>query len=162
MERNYSRKKCLLCHGDFKSDHPRRLRCYGCSDEKCSSCGRKIKAGLKRLKSKPRKCARCWPLPIGSKRYDSLGYLMIKTKRGWHLEHRVIAEKTIGRRLQPGEVVHHKDGNPSNNASGNLVVCRSLRDHLDRFHKADLKNPPTHHNGRRKKGSPGWKPIMKV
>ena len=37
-------------------------------------------------------------------------------------EHRVIVEKNIGRRLEPWEVVHHKDGNPSNNAIDNLEV----------------------------------------
>lgn len=37
-------------------------------------------------------------------------------------EHRVVAERKIGRRLQPGEIVHHIDGNPRNNAPENLQV----------------------------------------
>lgn len=37
-------------------------------------------------------------------------------------EHRVIVERAIGRRLEPWEIVHHKDGNPSNNALENLEV----------------------------------------
>lgn len=37
-------------------------------------------------------------------------------------EHRVLVERSIGRRLEPWEIVHHKDGNPSNNAIDNLEV----------------------------------------
>jgi hypothetical protein len=37
-------------------------------------------------------------------------------------EHRVIMERHIGRRLEPWEIVHHKDGNPTNNALDNLEV----------------------------------------
>jgi hypothetical protein len=37
-------------------------------------------------------------------------------------EHRVIMEKHIGRRLEPWEVVHHRDENPSNNDLSNLEI----------------------------------------
>ena len=37
-------------------------------------------------------------------------------------EHRVVVEQSIGRRLEPWEVVHHKDGNPSNSAIDSLEV----------------------------------------
>ena len=161
-QQDYTIKKCVLCKMAFKPNHPRLLRCRSCWKKGCSDCGRQIKTKLSRQRTQARKCARCYPLAIGSKRNESLGYIRIKTKSGWHLEHRVIAEKMIGRQLRAGEVVHHKDGNPSNNKPENLVVCRTNREHLDRFHKDDLKNPPLHHNGRLKKGSPGWKPVVKV
>ncbi len=41
------------------------------------------------------------------------------------LEHILIAEQMIGRLLLPGEVVHHDDEDPSNNAPGNLIVCEN-------------------------------------
>ena len=37
-------------------------------------------------------------------------------------EHRHVIEQHIGRRLLPHEVVHHKDGNPLNNAVDNLEI----------------------------------------
>ncbi|MEG4500626.1 HNH endonuclease signature motif containing protein [Microcoleus sp. F10-C6] len=43
--------------------------------------------------------------------------------------HRVIAEQTIGRKLRPGEVVHHLDGDKTNNSPENLVVCSSASVH---------------------------------
>lgn len=36
--------------------------------------------------------------------------------------HRIVAEQNLGRPLQPGEVVHHIDGNKRNNHPGNLQV----------------------------------------
>ena len=42
----------------------------------------------------------------------------------------------------------------------NLVICRGFREHLETYHADDLKNPPVHHNGKRRKGDPGYIPIV--
>lgn len=48
--------------------------------------------------------------------------------------HRIIAERILGRKLTPGEVVHHIDGNKRNNNPNNLQVFSSQADHA-RWHK---------------------------
>lgn len=50
-------------------------------------------------------------------------------KRHGKHEHRAVAEEMIGRKLRPGEVVHHVDGNKHNNDPKNLVVFDSQGAH---------------------------------
>lgn len=74
----------------------------------------------------------------GGRTVASNGYVLIKVGFGHHLadvrgyayEHRVVAERTIGRRLLPTELVHHRDGNKQNNAPDNLEVHESVAHHL--------------------------------
>lgn len=44
--------------------------------------------------------------------------------------HRIVASQTLGRRLRPGEVVDHIDGDIANNDPSNLRVFASNADHL--------------------------------
>jgi hypothetical protein len=46
------------------------------------------------------------------------------------LLHRLIMEARLGRFLEPGEVVHHRDGDPSNNDPSNLELFASQADHI--------------------------------
>lgn len=48
---------------------------------------------------------------------------------GRHM-HRVVMEQKLGRPLQAGEVVHHKDGNKRNNAPENLELLDSQSTHV--------------------------------
>jgi len=65
----------------------------------------------------------------GGKIKHSLGYIWIlkrdhpfADKKGYVLEHRLVMEKHIGRYLTDKELVHHKDGNTSNNDISNLQI----------------------------------------
>lgn len=53
---------------------------------------------------------------------------------GWILEHRLVAERMIGRRLLRTEVVHHKDHDTQNNSESNLEVLPCIGEHT-KLHK---------------------------
>ena len=52
------------------------------------------------------------------------------TKAGYVAEHRLLMSEKLGRPLLPGEVVHHIDANPQNNAPENLELFPSNGKHL--------------------------------
>ena len=59
---------------------------------------------------------------------DTYGYVRVNraTKReyGVTFEHQLVATQVLGRRLEPGEGVFHKDGNRANNSPDNLYVVK--------------------------------------
>lgn len=67
-----------------------------------------------------------WNAGTGKGWTDKRGYRWLYVtengKRRARREHRVIVERMLGRRLEPWELVHHKDGNPANNSEENLEV----------------------------------------
>lgn len=86
----------------------------------------------------------------GGRSIASNGYVLLRVGVGHHLadvrgyayEHRVVAESKIGRRLMPGELVHHIDGNKQNNAPENLEVCTGNAEHfLHHRKRGDLQLP---------------------
>lgn len=87
----------------------------------------------------------------GGRVVDPRGYVLIKVGfdhhladvRGYAYEHRVVAEKKLGRRLRKREEVHHKDENRSNNDPSNLIVAKDHLEHAVHHRKTDkrLRNP---------------------
>lgn len=49
----------------------------------------------------------------------------VKNEAAYVREHILIAEKALGKRLPEGAIVHHMDGDRTNNAKTNLVICPS-------------------------------------
>ncbi len=100
------------------------------------------------FRRKPRECADRWmarkycskkcqyamsanPNWRGGRHVKDDGCIRVTTKTGRSLEHRVLAQKALGRPLMPYEVVHHIDGNPSHNVNTNLLICdRSYHKYL--------------------------------
>jgi len=56
--------------------------------------------------------------------------------RGYVYEHRLVAEENLGRRLRPGEQIHHLDGDRANNKSENIRVMANLAAHRVLHRKA--------------------------
>lgn len=85
------------------------------------------------------------------------GYLAIHVGREHHLamangmayEHRLVAEEKIGRRLRPGECVHHINGVKTDNRPENLEVCPSTHHHRRKHARnPDMVRGPDEPNSR--------------
>ena len=66
-------------------------------------------------------------LPLGSLQTQKNGYVVEKVahrsgNRNWQPHHRCVMERKIGRPLEKGEVVHHIDGDKTNNSEENLAL----------------------------------------
>lgn len=60
----------------------------------------------------------------GGKTVSPVGYVLVNVGRGrQRYEHCLIAEKAMGRRLRPGETVHHINGIKADNRNCNLLIC---------------------------------------
>ena len=111
-----SQIKCLHCDKSFPMSHKGSKYC----SRLCSALGRRkpfiVKKGYRKL------------LIPGHPRADAKGYVF---------EHIVVVESAIGRPLQTGEEVHHRDFNRQNNAAENLQVCRNHAEHM-KLHASSL------------------------
>lgn len=61
-------------------------------------------------------------------------------RRGYAPTHRIVMHEKLGREIQPGEVVHHVDGDISNNDPSNLELFASNGEHLAKTLKGKLPN----------------------
>ncbi len=110
---------CVICSNTF-SVIPSRAATAKYCNYRCHQIGEGRKGGIVRGEQ----------VKLGSK-----GKAYTKTK-GRHT-HRVVAEEKIGRKLLPGEVVHHIDGNRLNNTPANLEVLPSQSEHA-REHSREM------------------------
>jgi len=82
----------------------------------------------------------------GGKSITPEGYVYIRDGKGYRiLEHRHVMEQHLGRLLEKNEVVHHIDGDKTNNNINNLFVCtmsahRTIENHLAELYKKEHFN----------------------
>lgn len=96
--------------------------------KECFVCRNEFIAWRKRQKA----CRSCRDLIISlsQKTLTTNNYINIAGV----LEHRFFAEKYLGRKLDPNEVVHHVDENPKNNSRENLsIMSRETHGRLHLF-----------------------------
>jgi len=72
----------------------------------------------------------------GGRKVHSAGYVLItienhprKNSDGYVNEHFLVAEKALGKYLPAKAIIHHIDGNPSNNKNNNIVICENRKYH---------------------------------
>lgn len=65
------------------------------------------------------------------------------SRRGLVLQHRLVVERNLGRLLRPEEIVHHRDGNRSNNLLPNLELMASQTAHMRHEHqqRREMRDP---------------------
>ena len=75
----------------------------------------------------------------GGRYKDKRGYVLVKTPNhpfcdsdGYVYEHRLMAEKALGRHLKPEEHIHHINGIKCDNRNNNFVICS------EHYHQAIL------------------------
>ena len=120
-------RTCNICELDFapSSRHKTCPRCRQEQSMKHCECGKKIhknsvscRSCNKKLGSKPPK-----PIEERSRRVHSSGYVYLSLPdRSNYAEHRYVMEQHLGRRLLPGENVHHINGVRSDNRIENLEL----------------------------------------
>lgn len=72
---------------------------------------------------------------MGERVINLAGYVEIKVGPGskYKLEHRIVVENFIGRKLKKNEIIHHINLNKTDNRIDNLMIFKSNMEH-SKFH----------------------------
>lgn len=111
----------------------------------CSTHAQQRTAGIIDAEGNQLRAKKAWKRSRSEKWIGREGYVLVKAPEGHPrarvdgtiLEHRLVVEKALGRYLEEWEVVHHKNGDRSDNSPENLQV-------LDGRAKKSEGHPPAH------------------
>lgn len=116
--------------------HQRIADLIGCSNQQIARLCKRHKIATQRTGPRSGKGHPDWK---GGRLVTTQGYVRVyspghpyatKPRKKYVFEHRLVMEKKLGRYLLPGEVVHHKNGNRSDNRICNLKLYSSNGEHL--------------------------------
>jgi hypothetical protein len=106
--------KCQFCGKEYMVNERRRLKISKFCSKSCRGSGPNAKKAHHGVRH-PRF------VPLGTQR-NWKGVLMVKTRTGWEREHRAVAGVITRPRGQPRLIVHHRNGDPTDNRPENLAV----------------------------------------
>jgi len=129
-------KRCIVCDEEFVT-YPSKVkigRGKYCSKECCLlNTALTGEEGIKTRFSKNRKPHNFKGWRYQQSRKGGGRYILIFkpghphcTKAGYVREHRLVMEKKLGRYLEKGEIVHHKDDDSENNTIDNLELMSKI------------------------------------
>lgn len=129
-KRQFCALSCRNKHPDFKLKRKPmpEIFCNGCGEEIPTPVGYTYYQASVRKFCSPQCQAgvvKRGPEIIQSRCYG--GYVVVYMGVGMKVryEHRIIAERALGRKLRKGEVVHHINGIKDDNRNENLLICSS-------------------------------------